>query len=311
MATERTTHQARNGALLFGGASVVTLLGLLLPHEAAVDTLGLTIVAAGSALLAALLAVAGRRLPQAGYGVAIGLGSLLISLAAYSNGERSGGPAGYDELYYLWVVFYAAYYMDRRSLGLQVLLIAAAYGVTLVLVDPGADRDEPLAHRHRARHRRRDRRPPAHRARGAADGRARPCRQHRPPDGARQPAGARGGVSSRGRAGGAHGRVDRDRADRPQSLQGHQRRVRPRGRRRGARRGRRTHAPRACGRWTSPPASAATSSSCCSPAPTPPPRTPWRCGSPRPPRPATTAGCRSGCASASRPPRAVPRAWTS
>ena len=67
----------------------------------------------------------------------IGLGSLLISLAALFNGERSGGPAGYDELYYLWVVFYAAYYLRRRSLALQVLLIAVAYGVTLVLVDPG------------------------------------------------------------------------------------------------------------------------------------------------------------------------------
>ena len=67
----------------------------------------------------------------------IGLGSVLISLAALFNGERSGGPAGYDELYYLWVVFYAAYYLRRRSLALQVLLIAVAYGVTLVLVDPG------------------------------------------------------------------------------------------------------------------------------------------------------------------------------
>ena len=31
-------HKARNGALLFGAASLVTLLGLLLPHEAEVDT---------------------------------------------------------------------------------------------------------------------------------------------------------------------------------------------------------------------------------------------------------------------------------
>jgi diguanylate cyclase (GGDEF)-like protein len=138
MATERTTHQARNGALLFGGASLVTLLGLLLPHEAEVGTLGLTFVAAGSASLAGVLVVAGGRLNELGYSVVIGLGSLLISLAALSNGERSGGPAGYDELYYLWVVFYAAYYLRRRrSLALQVLLIAVAYGVTLVLVDPG------------------------------------------------------------------------------------------------------------------------------------------------------------------------------
>ena len=137
MTTERTTHQARNGALLFGGASLVTLLGLLLPHEAEVDTLGLTIVTTGSASLALVLVVAGGRLNELGYSVVLGLGSLLISLAALSNGERSGGPAGYDELYYLWVVFYAAYYLHRRSLAFQVLLIAVAYGVTLVLVDPG------------------------------------------------------------------------------------------------------------------------------------------------------------------------------
>ena len=62
---------------------------------------------------------------------------MLISPAAVSNGERSGGPAGYDELYYLWVVCYAAYYLRRRSLALQVLLIAVSYGVTLALIDPG------------------------------------------------------------------------------------------------------------------------------------------------------------------------------
>ena len=37
-ATRTAGHQARNGALLFGAASLVTLLGLLLPHEAEVDS---------------------------------------------------------------------------------------------------------------------------------------------------------------------------------------------------------------------------------------------------------------------------------
>jgi diguanylate cyclase (GGDEF)-like protein len=135
--TRTASHKARNAALLFGGASLVTLLGLLLPHEAKVDTGGLTVVFAGSAALAIVLVLAGGRLNDVGYSVVLGLGTLLISLAAFSNGERSGGPAGYDELYYLWVVFYAAYYLRRRMLALQVLLIAVSYGVTLVLVDPG------------------------------------------------------------------------------------------------------------------------------------------------------------------------------
>ncbi len=136
-ATRTTGHKARNGALLFGAASLVTLLGLLLPHEANVDTGSLIIVVAGSAALALVLLVAGSRLNDVGYSVVLGLGTVLISLAAVANGERSGGAAGYDELYYLWVVFYAAYYLRRRTLALQVLLIAVSYGVTLVLIDPG------------------------------------------------------------------------------------------------------------------------------------------------------------------------------
>jgi len=136
--TRTASHKARNGALLFGAASLVTLLGLLLPHEANVDSGNLVVVVAGSAALAVVLVVAGGRLNEAGYSVVIGLGTVLISLAAVSNGERGGGPAGYDELYYLWVVFYAAYYLRRPGLALQVLLIAASYGVTLVLIDPGA-----------------------------------------------------------------------------------------------------------------------------------------------------------------------------
>ena len=135
--TRAASHQARNGALLFGAASVVTLLGLLLPHQAEVDTTGLVVVAAGAASLALLLVLVGSRLNGAAYSVVLALGTLLISLAAVSNGERSGGPGGYDELYYLWVVFYAAYYLRRRQLALQVLLIAVAYGVTLALIDPG------------------------------------------------------------------------------------------------------------------------------------------------------------------------------
>ena len=136
-ATRAASHQARNGALLFGAASVVTLLGLLLPHQVEVDAVGLAVVAAGAAFLALVLLVAGSRLPDGAYAVVLALGTVLISAAAVSNGERRGGPAGYDELYYLWVVCYAAYYLRRRGVVVQVLVIAVSYGVTLALIDPG------------------------------------------------------------------------------------------------------------------------------------------------------------------------------
>ena len=136
-ATRTGSHKARNGALLFGAASLVTVLGLLLPHQAQVDEDGLIVVTAGSAALALVLIVAGDRLNDIAYSLVLGLGTVLISFAALSNGERSGGAAGYDELYYLWVVFYAAYYFRRRVVALQILLIAVSYGITLALIDPG------------------------------------------------------------------------------------------------------------------------------------------------------------------------------
>jgi diguanylate cyclase (GGDEF)-like protein len=62
---------------------------------------------------------------------------VLVSLALLFNGERSGGDAGGDEMYYLWVVLYAAHFLGRRATALHVLLIAIAYGATLAAIDPG------------------------------------------------------------------------------------------------------------------------------------------------------------------------------
>lgn len=130
-------QQAQLGALLFGAAALVTALGLVLPHQPEVDERGLVVVAAGSAVAALVLLLGGERLPAWGYQTALASGSVLISLALLFNGERSGGAAGGDELYYLWVVIYAAYYFPRRAVAGQVLLISVAYAVTLWLIDPG------------------------------------------------------------------------------------------------------------------------------------------------------------------------------
>jgi diguanylate cyclase (GGDEF)-like protein len=128
---------ARFGATLFGAAAVVTLLGLIFPHQRQVDVLGLDIVMGGAGALALSLVLWGQRAPQWVYMVVVALGTALISLAIVSNGERHGGTAGGDEMYYLWVVLYAAYYLGRVSTAIQVALVAASYAVVLVVVNPG------------------------------------------------------------------------------------------------------------------------------------------------------------------------------
>jgi diguanylate cyclase (GGDEF)-like protein len=133
----RRQQMARFGALFFGGGAAVTGLGLLLPHPAEVDAGGLAIVAAMSGLIAAILALRGDRLPGWVYPLTPAAGTVLVSLALLFNGERSGGPAGGDEMYYLWVVLYSAYFLGRSAIAAQVALIAVAYGATLAAIDPG------------------------------------------------------------------------------------------------------------------------------------------------------------------------------
>jgi diguanylate cyclase (GGDEF)-like protein len=61
-----------------------------------------------------------------------------VSLALLFNGERNGGPAGGDEMYYLWVALYSAYFLGRLATAAHLALIAVAYAVTLAAVDPGS-----------------------------------------------------------------------------------------------------------------------------------------------------------------------------
>src|SRR5688572_9696658 len=133
----RRQQMARFGALLFGGGAAVTGLGLLLPHQPEVDAGGLAIVAAVSGLIAAIMALRGERLPGWVYPLTLAAGTVLVSLALLFNGERSGGPAGGDEMYYLWVVLYGAYFLGGTATAAQVALIAVAYAATLAAIDPG------------------------------------------------------------------------------------------------------------------------------------------------------------------------------
>jgi diguanylate cyclase (GGDEF)-like protein len=133
----RRAQMARFAALLFGAASVVTLAGLLFPHQTEVDAGGLVVVVVVAALLAAVLATGGARLPGLTFALVPAAGTILVSLALLFNGERNGGPAGGDEMYYLWVVLYSAYYLGRAATAAHVAFIALAYGATLAAIDPG------------------------------------------------------------------------------------------------------------------------------------------------------------------------------
>src|SRR4051812_9005257 len=130
-------EMARSTAALFGAASLVTIAGLVLPHAQEVDSRGLIAVAALAGAVALALAWGRERVPLRLYPVVAVIGTLTVSLGLFFNGERHGGPVGSDEMFYLWVTLWAAYYFTRRALALQVALILVAYAGTLALIHPG------------------------------------------------------------------------------------------------------------------------------------------------------------------------------
>jgi diguanylate cyclase (GGDEF)-like protein len=131
-------EMARSTAALFGAASLVTVAGLLLPHASQVDSAGLELVALLAGLVAIGLAWRRERVPLRLYPAIAVLGTLLVSLGLFFNGERHGGPVGSDEMFYLWVALWAAYYFRRRVLAVQVVIVLAAYAATLAAIHPGS-----------------------------------------------------------------------------------------------------------------------------------------------------------------------------
>jgi diguanylate cyclase (GGDEF)-like protein len=134
---ERRRQMARTAAALFGAAGLITLLSIFVPHQPQLDTEGLAFVSIGAGLLTAVLLVGGERLPYRSFYVWTACGTVLVTFGLVFNGERHGGAAGGDEMYYLWVVLYAAHYFGRAATALQVAFIAAAYTVALIEIDPG------------------------------------------------------------------------------------------------------------------------------------------------------------------------------
>jgi diguanylate cyclase (GGDEF)-like protein len=134
---EHHLDPARSAAALFGVGGLVTAIGLVLPHDRQVDVGGLVVVSIASLLVAGLLLLLRDRLPSAIFPYVGVIGTVIVSLGLLFNGERHGGAAGGDEMYYLWIVLWAAYHLRRRALALQVACVMLAYGVTLHEINPG------------------------------------------------------------------------------------------------------------------------------------------------------------------------------
>jgi diguanylate cyclase (GGDEF)-like protein len=124
------------GALFLIGVAL-TVSGVLLPHSPEADVRGFWLLAAGTAPVGLLLVSYARHVPESAYRWVMLLGSLIVTLSLYLNGERHGGPSAGNQVLYVWVALYSGYFFSRAATAVQLAAIAAMYGGVLQIIDPG------------------------------------------------------------------------------------------------------------------------------------------------------------------------------
>ena len=112
------------GALVAGAA-------LVSPVSSHLDTLRIALTGGGSAMIAAILFLGYERTPQWSLSVCLLCGSMLIEWAIYAGHD----PTSPFLLFYLWVAFYAFYFLNRMQAALQIGFIGFAYAVVLAVSD--------------------------------------------------------------------------------------------------------------------------------------------------------------------------------
>jgi diguanylate cyclase (GGDEF)-like protein len=113
---------------LFAVGSIVAGAALAANVGASVDEARIAVTAAGAAGIALALLFAYDNTPNWALSVFLLCGSMLIEWAVYASGD----PQSPFLLFYLWIAFYAFYFLTRTVALLQVAFIGVAYAAVLV-----------------------------------------------------------------------------------------------------------------------------------------------------------------------------------
>jgi diguanylate cyclase (GGDEF)-like protein len=119
---------ARSLMYVFVVGAVVGAAALVSPVTTHLDTLRIAITGGCSAMIALLLFAGYERLPNWTLSVFLLCGSMLIEWSIYAAHD----PTSPFLLFYLWVSFYAFYFLSRTQAAVQTIFIGIAYAVVLM-----------------------------------------------------------------------------------------------------------------------------------------------------------------------------------
>jgi diguanylate cyclase (GGDEF)-like protein/putative nucleotidyltransferase with HDIG domain len=121
---------ARTQAWLFAGAGVLGFLGVLLPHPAAFNILGLVSLQASCLVSAGLLLALGDRTPRWLIATTPFAGTVLISGALYFSHASTSAYM----LFYLWIGIYAFYFLSRYHAAALGAFAVLNYGAVILFL---------------------------------------------------------------------------------------------------------------------------------------------------------------------------------
>jgi diguanylate cyclase (GGDEF)-like protein len=127
-----TRFAARVAAGIFGGEALILLAVAVLPNPGGWSSWRLVVPAVCGAVALLLLRFADRVSPRT-LEVCVAFGITLVTVQAWRWGS---GPANADEMLYVWLGLYVAYFFSRREAAGQLAFMAAAYLFVLIASAP-------------------------------------------------------------------------------------------------------------------------------------------------------------------------------
>ena len=134
----------RSAARFLGYAYVagamLAIASMALPQPPGTDVAGLLAIDAAALLVGLFLLLRGPRVTDTEISAALLIGTVMVSLAIHFTSGRSGVYS----LFYVWIAIESVYFLSRRAALVQLVGVAAAFGLVLLSERPPAAEEQWL-----------------------------------------------------------------------------------------------------------------------------------------------------------------------